>query len=180
MWHQLEDDSWDVQTGVPVQFRPPLVNSDSLLYSPAGHMVFLVQYLGLFQAALVARIVQMFAHRCSRGCRPAVCSVYLVPRLLLISPMYIFSQLSHFGWYTTPDCCSMGVLSFGFTCISLSLFVGVWYVDTPCFLKIRWSCSDGPCMYGMPTLNMYVLYFWLMFRSFFDSFFDGIFMTQFL
>ncbi len=36
----LEDDSWDVQVGVPVQFRPPLVDSDGLLdYSP-GHMVF--------------------------------------------------------------------------------------------------------------------------------------------
>ncbi len=31
---------------------------------------------------------------------PAVCSLYLVPRLLLISPMYILSQLSHFSWYT--------------------------------------------------------------------------------
>ena len=30
------------------------------------------------------------------GCRPAVCSLYLVPRLLLVSPMYILSQLSHF------------------------------------------------------------------------------------
>ncbi len=71
------------------------------------------------------------------GCRPVVCSLYLVPRLLLVSPMYILSQLSHFSWYTTPDCCSMGVLSFGFTSIFLSLFVGLWYVDTPCFLKNR-------------------------------------------
>ena len=65
MWHQLVGDSWGVQAGVPVQSRPPSVGSDGLLYSP-GHMVFLVQCLGLFQAALVARIVQMFTHRCSR------------------------------------------------------------------------------------------------------------------
>ena len=62
----MEDDSWDVQAGVPVQSRPPLVYSDGLLDSPPGHLVFLVQYLGLFQAALVAHIVQMFTHRCSR------------------------------------------------------------------------------------------------------------------
>ncbi len=101
------------------------------------------------------------------GCRPVVCSSYLVPRLLLVSPMYIFLQLSHFSWYTTPDCCSMGVLnlSFGFTSISLSLFVGLWYVDTPCFLKICWSCSDKPCMYGMLTLDVCFLCFWLTFRS---------------
>ncbi len=43
---QLEDDSWDVQAGVPVQFRPPLVYSDGLFDSPPGHLVFLVQYLG--------------------------------------------------------------------------------------------------------------------------------------
>ena len=58
MWHKLEVDSWDVQAGVPVQFSLPLmVDSDGLLDSSPGHMVFLVQYLGLFQAALVARIV---------------------------------------------------------------------------------------------------------------------------
>ncbi len=62
----MKDDSWDVQAGVPVQSRLPLVDSDGLLDSPPGHMVFLVQYLGLFQAALVARIVQMFTHLCSR------------------------------------------------------------------------------------------------------------------
>ncbi len=31
IWHQLEDDSWDVQAGVPVQSRPPLVDSDGQL-----------------------------------------------------------------------------------------------------------------------------------------------------
>ena len=54
MWHQLlEDDSWDVQAGVPVQFIPPFLDSDGLLYSHSGHVVFLVEYFGLFQAALV-------------------------------------------------------------------------------------------------------------------------------
>ncbi len=32
----------DVQASVPVQSRPPLVDSDGLLDSPPGHMVFLV------------------------------------------------------------------------------------------------------------------------------------------
>ncbi len=88
------------------------------------------------------------------GCRPAVCFLYLVPRLLLVFPMYILSQLSHLSWYTTPDCGSMGVLSFGFASISLSLFVDLWYVDTPCFLKIYWSCSDRPCMYTSNWCHM--------------------------
>ncbi len=90
-WPQLEDDSWDVQAGVPVQSRPSLVDSDGLLDSPPGHVVFLVQYLGLFQAALVARIVQMFTHRCSRVSACGVFFVYLVPRLLFVSPMYVLS-----------------------------------------------------------------------------------------
>ncbi len=50
-------------------FSPGLpwwMDSDGLLDPPPGHMVFLVQYLGLFQAALVACIVQMFTYRCSR------------------------------------------------------------------------------------------------------------------
>ena len=66
----------------------------SLIF-PQGHMVysFLVQYIfGVFQAALVFCIVQMFGLCCSWV---SACSVFFVYclRLLLISLMYIFSQL---------------------------------------------------------------------------------------
>ncbi len=61
--------------------------SDGLLDSSPGHLVHLWPV----------------SSRCSPtavlGCRPAVCSLYLVPRLVLVSPMYILSQLSHFSWY---------------------------------------------------------------------------------
>ncbi len=77
---------YSVQASLGVFWWPPWSSS----WTP---VVFLVEYLGLFQAALVAHIVQMFTHRCSR-CRPAMCSLYLVPRLLLVSPMYILLQLS--------------------------------------------------------------------------------------
>ncbi len=78
------------------------MDSDGLLAdSPPGHMVFLVQYFGLFQAALVTSILSRCSPTAVLGCRPAVCSLYLVQWLLLISPMHIISQLSHSSWYTT-------------------------------------------------------------------------------
>ncbi len=52
--------------------RPPLVDSDGLLDSPPqGHMVFLVQYFGLFQAALIKHMTiivqnEMFTYSSSR------------------------------------------------------------------------------------------------------------------
>ncbi len=117
----------------PCSGQASLVDSDGLLDSPPGHMVFFAQHLASFRLHLWSVLP-----RCSPtavlGCRPAVCSLYLVPRLLLVSPMYILSQLSHFSWYTTPDLshevfCPLVSLVSLFVC----LLVSSWYVDTPCF-----------------------------------------------
>ncbi len=103
MWHQLQDDSWDVQAGVPVESRPPLGCWGMLMAS----LILLLDPWSSLSNILASFMLQLWpvSSRCSPTavlqCWPAVCSLYLVPRLLLISSMYILSQLSHFSWYTT-------------------------------------------------------------------------------
>ncbi len=73
-----------------------------LLDSPPEHMVFL-SFLSNMLASFRLHMCPLLS-RCSPtavlGCQPAVCALYLVTRILSVSPMYFFLQLSYFGWYT--------------------------------------------------------------------------------
>ncbi len=143
MWHQLEDDSWEVQAGVPVQSRPPLVDSDGLLDSPPGHTACIV----------------MFTHGCSSA---SACGVFFVscPQASTRFPNVCFVTVVTFSVGIPPPIVVPGVFCPSVSLVSLSISLGLfvhvvdlWYVGTQCFLKIRWSCSDRPCMYGMATLD---------------------------
>ncbi len=70
------------------------------------------------------------------GCRPVVCSLYLVHRLLLVSAMYILSQLSHFSWYM-------------YTSYDRDLLVIVYCVGN---LLLYWQARQ--------TSSLFLLFYW--------------------
>ncbi len=127
--------------------------------------------------------------RCSStavlGCRPVVCSLYLVCSLAsaYISPMYICHSC-HISIGIPPPIVVPWVFCplIGFTSISL-LFVELWHADTPCFLKFPEAvlmdlvcmecCSCVLCLFlaDIQVFFFFALFFFL---------FDDIFMAQFL
>ena len=80
-----------------------------------------------------------------------LCSDFLTPNFLPVSPMYTESQFAHLISYTQEHTLSVSILSLGWTTNCLMVVHGLYVVLMACCFIILVIFSERPFMYGIVT-----------------------------